>query len=71
MNPNKTKAKILDFPWFYSSETGLFNALRAKKLKKTGSRLRLCAKRLKRISPLLASHCRGAATRVVRRLGNI
>jgi hypothetical protein len=33
-NPNKTKQNSLDFlgfPWFYSSESGLFNGLRAKK----------------------------------------
>jgi hypothetical protein len=33
-NPNKTKQKSLDllgFPWIYSSESGLFKGLSAKK----------------------------------------
>ena len=38
--PNKSKqiqTKILGFIWFYSSESGLFNGLRAKKLKKVSA----------------------------------
>jgi len=68
--PNKTKQKSLDLLgliWFYLVESGLFNELRAKKLKKFDSRLRLCAKRLKPLIffGLLASR------RQVRRIENV
>jgi hypothetical protein len=63
----ENQAKILGFPWIYSSESGLFNGLRAKKIKKIDSRLKLCAKRLKRfVLSILRSIPRLAATRLVR-----
>jgi hypothetical protein len=47
INPNKN----LWIPWFYSSESGLFSGLR-EKINKIDSRLKLCARRLKRMSSL-------------------
>jgi hypothetical protein len=52
---------MLGFAWFYSPESGLFNGFMSKKIKKIDSRLKLCAKRLKRApaldSPLHSSPC--------------
>ena len=62
IKPRKTKefqGKMLGFPWISLADSGLFNGLRAKKVKffarSHNSRLRLCATGLKRFPVLVPS----------------